>query len=435
MHNNGSTTRTTTLTYGNTQWRDLLTAINLNGTNTTINYDGNTGNPTNWHSGWSFTWARGRQLQTATRPGVSIAFAYDVNGIRTGMTVTEGNTRTEHSFYTQGGRVVGEVRVRRNATTNAVLGTDRLEFIYDESGRPLQMILNGVVYNYVLNLQGDVQQIRRASDGVVVATYLYNAWGELLSMSGTRAAINPLRYRGKLWDTALGMYYLNSRFYDPVVGRFINWDGLVSTGQGALGYNMFAYCLNNPVNMIDPTGYVGFSPSGVECWDTLNQQMIRTGGPGNTTGWQGSTQQRAAQDRWEAQQGSILEPIIPFAEYLKKHGLTRAVAALATFRRYRVNPFARNASSVARGFYRGVVPALGAAFTVAYHLERGESFSGAMSWTLVDVGFAGIGAAAFSWAGPPGKIFGGYLGIRLADTIRNNPPQCVACCLGWPYKW
>ena len=75
-------------------------------------------------------------------------------------------------------------------------------------------------------------------------------------MSGTRAAENPLRYRGCYWDSLLGMYYLQSRYYDPVVGRFINADAFMSTGMGLLGYNMFAYCLNNPVNFIDPDGYI-----------------------------------------------------------------------------------------------------------------------------------------------------------------------------------
>ena len=135
---------------------------------------------------------------------------------------------------------------------------DQLEFIYDEAGRPLQLIFNGRIYNYVLNLQGDVQQIRRATDGVVVATYLYNAWGQLLSSTGSMAESNPIRYRGYFWCSAAEMYYLQSRFYDPVIGRFINADAtwVLGVEQGSLlQYNLFAYCLNNPVNFVDPDGY------------------------------------------------------------------------------------------------------------------------------------------------------------------------------------
>ena len=111
----------------------------------------------------------------------------------------------------------------------------------------------------MLNLQGDVHQIRRASDGIIVAVYDYNAWGEVLFSSGWMAQHNPLRYRGKYFDNSTGLYYLQSRFYDPVVGRFVNADGYVSTGQGILGFNMFTYCLNNPVNLSDPTGYAAQS--------------------------------------------------------------------------------------------------------------------------------------------------------------------------------
>ena len=50
------------------------------------------------------------------------------------------------------------------------------------------------------------------------------------------------------------MYYLQSRYYDPVIGRFINADGMFSTEQGLLGNNMFAYCGNNPVLRVDNTG-------------------------------------------------------------------------------------------------------------------------------------------------------------------------------------
>ena len=66
--------------------------------------------------------------------------------------------------------------------------------------------------------------------------------------------MNPIRYRGYYFDAETGFYYLQSRYYDPVIGRFLNADGLTQTGQGVLDQNMFAYCLNNPVMMADPDG-------------------------------------------------------------------------------------------------------------------------------------------------------------------------------------
>ena len=101
--------------------------------------------------------------------------------------------------------------------------------------------------------------------GNVHARYTYDPWGKPLSItdgsgndvSGNPshvANINPFRYRNYYYDAETGFYYLNSRYYDPETKRFINPDGYVSTGQGLLGFNMFAYCLNNPINRIDPSG-------------------------------------------------------------------------------------------------------------------------------------------------------------------------------------
>ena len=73
-------------------------------------------------------------------------------------------------------------------------------------------------------------------------------------MSSTLGELNPLRYRGYIYDAETGFYYLQTRYYDPQVGRFVNLDGLLSTGQGLLSYNMFAYCNNNPVCLSDPSG-------------------------------------------------------------------------------------------------------------------------------------------------------------------------------------
>ena len=92
------------------------------------------------------------------------------------------------------------------------------------------------------------------ANGTVVATYDYDPFGNVIGLSGTMATTNPLRYRGYYYDSESSMYYLQSRYYDPTIGRFINADGYASTGQGIIGSNMFAYCLNNPVNRIDATG-------------------------------------------------------------------------------------------------------------------------------------------------------------------------------------
>ena len=122
-------------------------------------------------------------------------------------------------------------------------------------------------YYYRFNLQGDVTGIYNSA-GHLITEYTYDAWGKLLDTTGNTliGLINPILYRGYYYDMETGLYYLNSRYYDPETCRFINADGLLSTGQGVLGYNMFAYCGNNPVNRADPTGqsWIDAVPSFVE---------------------------------------------------------------------------------------------------------------------------------------------------------------------------
>ena len=127
------------------------------------------------------------------------------------------------------------------------------EFFYDAEGRPYYFTYNGTVYYYVLNLMGDVIGLLD-SNGSLCGSYLYDAWGNIKVCSGVGADRNPLRYRGYYYDSESGLYYLQSRYYDPQLGRFISADAFVATGQGLLGNNMFAYCYNAPVNYFDYTG-------------------------------------------------------------------------------------------------------------------------------------------------------------------------------------
>ena len=173
-----------------------------------------------------------------------------------GMHVTGTQTVT-HEYLTLNGKVARET-IRTNNTLTAVL-----DFVYDESGKPfaLKYSTNGTsfqTYYYVLNLQGDVVKLIHYIPGFEyesVATYEYDAWGNILSSSGSLAEINPLRYRGYYYDNETGFYYLQSRYYDPANRRFINADTYSSTDPGdAIGCNMFAYCGNNPVMRNDYSG-------------------------------------------------------------------------------------------------------------------------------------------------------------------------------------
>jgi len=138
-------------------------------------------------------------------------------------------------------------------------GTTPLEFHYDGAGR-LYAILNGSsTFWPVWDGQGNVAGLINAS-GTQVVSYKYDAWGNIVSTTDTSgknmAALNPFRYRGYFWDAETGLYYLNSRYYDPVTKRFINADALLGADPGMGSYNLFAYCGNNPVMASDPSGYI-----------------------------------------------------------------------------------------------------------------------------------------------------------------------------------
>ena len=140
------------------------------------------------------------------------------------------------------------------------VGSDTLYFTYGLLG-PTTVTWNGTTYYYALNSQGDVIGIFDEDGNPVVAYNWDNAWGYNPLPSGVLAdtigTLNPLRYRGYVYDTETGLYYVSSRYYDPEIGRWINADALVDQSS-VLGYNLFAYCRNNPVNMTDTTGNLPF---------------------------------------------------------------------------------------------------------------------------------------------------------------------------------
>ena len=160
-----------------------------------------------------------------------------------------------------GGRITSDYVTKGGAS---ITGTNSLlYFIYDNSGLPIGFEVSNSttyptgVYTYQKNLQGDVIGVVD-SDGNQVASYSYDAWGNIISQSGTLADINPIRYKGYYYDSDIGMYYLQSRYYDPALRRFINADdpSLIEelAKSSVIGSNLFGYCENNGVNRLDLSG-------------------------------------------------------------------------------------------------------------------------------------------------------------------------------------
>ena len=139
--------------------------------------------------------------------------------------------------------------------------TKQLRYIFDENGAVCGYMSSAdgtawTQYYFITNLQGDILHVYRVSDRAIVASYSYDSWGNVISQTGELADENPFRYRGYYYDAETGLYYVSSRYYDPEIGRWINADSVIADVGGSIqGYNMFAYCFNNPVNMTDSSGH------------------------------------------------------------------------------------------------------------------------------------------------------------------------------------
>ncbi|WP_338751115.1 RHS repeat-associated core domain-containing protein [Bacillus sp. FJAT-52991] len=127
------------------------------------------------------------------------------------------------------------------------------KYIYDDSGRPLTMTRDGKTYYYVLNEHKDVVALTDAS-GNTVASYTYDAWGNILSKSGAMADVNPYRYASYRHDNETGLYYLLARYYEPKEGIFLTIDPQPGEVNDPLSQHPYVYVQNNPVMLDDPDG-------------------------------------------------------------------------------------------------------------------------------------------------------------------------------------
>ena len=129
-------------------------------------------------------------------------------------------------------------------------------------------VVGGKIYFYAKNVFGDIVALYDYISGDPVARYAYDAWGnhKVLTPEGNANSspdfignINPIRYRSYYWDDDVKLYYLHTRWYDPEIGRFVNMDQIEYLDPETInGLNLYAYCGNNPVMNVDPTGTFGF---------------------------------------------------------------------------------------------------------------------------------------------------------------------------------
>ncbi|MBA4601050.1 MAG: RHS repeat-associated core domain-containing protein [Thermoactinomyces sp.] len=225
----GSTT-TTTYTYDDV---DQLTAVN----GQAYTYDKN-GNLTNDGSK-TYAYDAENRLTRVQSGSDTVQFAYRADGMRTSMTTSTGTT---YFHYDENKNVSFETN-----TSGQVVAS----YTFDGENRPVSMTKDGQTYYFQLNGQGDVIALTDAN-GNVVATYAYDAYGRITSHTGTFKS--PYLYRGYRYDWETGLYYLQSRYYNPDMGRFLTRDTDSGEEMEPLTLNKYIYAVNNPVMNVDSDG-------------------------------------------------------------------------------------------------------------------------------------------------------------------------------------
>ena len=239
--------------YNDADWGDLLTSYKPADSNTTvtISYD-DIGNPLSYYNGYTFTWAKGRQLVEAQNGTNTYTYTYNADGIRTSKTVNG----VKHTYLLSGSTIMAEYW-QQSGVQHVLI------YLYDNAGAPVGMMYRtnayaADTYDYFLfekNLQGDIVAVYNSS-GTKLLSYTYDAWGNctVTGSTTTGAQYNPFRYRGYFYDSELGLYYLNSRYYDANTSRFLNTDCAMGINGDMATYNLYVYCGNNPINRYDANG-------------------------------------------------------------------------------------------------------------------------------------------------------------------------------------
>ena len=200
----------------------------------------------------SYGWGEGRMLNGIrnSSTGVISQYSYNEEGLRS-QKILRKNSLIITTDYVWG----------KNGLEGFTNGEDTVVVLYGSDGMPVGFTLNGESYAYIKNLQGDVLRILD-TNGTTVVEYTYDPWGAQTVTGDTElAAINPCSYRCYDYDEESGLYYLQSRYYNPETGRFLNADDTeyLQVCDSVLSYNIFTYCKNNPIAFEDQTGTIALT--------------------------------------------------------------------------------------------------------------------------------------------------------------------------------
>lgn len=230
------------------------------------------------------------QLTQALYPnGRTVEYSYDAAGNRTDVTdsqVQTPDTQTKDYIYDYENRLIqyqddnqtitynydGDGNLIERTVTEGT-NTDTYEYFYDYSAGLPRLLVETKneteTYNYIyagrlLARKGPEGKVYYHQDGLgstlaitdwtgqVLNKYTYDAYGEVTSSQ--ESVYNSILFTGEMQDQS-GLIYLRARYYDPTSGRFTVEDTLFGDLENPLTQNLYAYCLNNPVNYVDPSGH------------------------------------------------------------------------------------------------------------------------------------------------------------------------------------
>ena len=269
---NETATATKEYVYRTSGWKDQLLSYD----GESIVYDAS-GNPTTYR-GATLGFEAGRRLKSYKKAGDANAyeFTFDYRGVRNSKKTkdADGHDKTWSFYYDEDGKLWGETKSEKvlqgnfgiKLWTNQITKIGYFHLNSGLAGFTLSRqtgIADAVKADYIYrkNALGDIDGIFDA-DMNLIGEYVYDAWGNCtIEASGADnieiMETNPFRYRGYYWDKELNLYYLQTRYYDPQTGRFINEDNV---GYGLTqfellnGLNLYSYCLNNPIGYTDESG-------------------------------------------------------------------------------------------------------------------------------------------------------------------------------------
>ena len=207
----------------------------------------------------TYTYDNAGNLLSETCGTATVGYSYTADNQLAAVDL--GLLRTEYTYYPGGLR---KTKSTRNTNTNSVVGS--IQYVWNGSDLVLEDDgTTATKYFYGLDLYGSVAatgttspmpnyyfhdahgNVSRITSGITVThTYLYDAFGNQLTTVADDT--NPFRYCGEYYDSETENYYLRARYYDPGIGRFISTDPIKN------GTNWYAYCSNDPVSRVDPSG-------------------------------------------------------------------------------------------------------------------------------------------------------------------------------------